>query len=236
MAKTFKHSGDMGDIILSLPAIRALGGGILYLDPSGGENEPMVHLTGIKKTKLNPKSIERLRPLLARLPYISEVRLWNGETVDANLDTFRQHLRFNNVSDSHLTAFGLPVTERDRAWIDITDPQVNPRFPIIISRSVRYQGNHGFWESELPKFADRCAFVGFAKDHEIFEYTFGIKVHFWDAPDVISLAQVIAGAQQLICNQGLPHTLGEAMRKNLICEVYRPYPGVVFKRPGAVYL
>lgn len=36
MAKTFKHSGDLGDIIFALPAVRALGGGILYLDPDGG--------------------------------------------------------------------------------------------------------------------------------------------------------------------------------------------------------
>ncbi|CAN5598580.1 hypothetical protein BH10PLA1_BH10PLA1_05760 [soil metagenome] len=43
MAKTFKHSGDMGDVILSLPAVRALGGGVIYLDPSGGEREPILH-------------------------------------------------------------------------------------------------------------------------------------------------------------------------------------------------
>jgi hypothetical protein len=236
MARTFKHSGDMGDIVLALPTIRAMGGGILYLDPTGGAKEPLVHLTGIAKTKLNAAAIERFKPLLARVPYVTEVRLWNGEPVDVNLDAFRQHIRFNNVSDSHLAAFGLPLTERDRPWIEITDPLVDPRYPIIISRSVRYQGNHGFWESELPKFAAQAAYVGYAKDHEILEYTFGVKVHFWDAPDVVSLARVIAGSKQFICNQGLPHTLAEAMQKNMICEVYRPYPGVMFKRPNAQYV
>ena len=30
--KTFKHSGNLGDIVYSLPTIIALGGGILYLN------------------------------------------------------------------------------------------------------------------------------------------------------------------------------------------------------------
>ena len=52
---TYKHSGDMGDIIFSLPVIKHFGTGILYLDPNGGEG----CLTGAApsrgKTKLNSK-------------------------------------------------------------------------------------------------------------------------------------------------------------------------------------
>ena len=29
---TFRHSGKLGDIVYSLPAVRALGGGLMYLD------------------------------------------------------------------------------------------------------------------------------------------------------------------------------------------------------------
>ena len=233
---TFKHSGDLGDIIFSLPTIRALGGGILYLDPNGGEQEPVLAQTGARRTRLSARSIDRLRPLLARLPYISEVRLWNGEPVDANLDTFRLHQNYNNVCDSHLAAFGLPFTERDRHWIDLTDPLVDSRFPIIIARSVRYHSNYVFWATHLPQFVERAAFVGLPKEHEIFEYTYETKVHFWDAPDILTLARVIAGAQQVICNQSLPQTLAEAMKKNLVVEIFRVAPSAVFNRPGVVYV
>jgi hypothetical protein len=236
MARTFKHSGDLGDIIFALPAVRALGGGILYLDPQGGATEPLVLTSGTPKTKLNAGSIESLKTLLARVPYVNEVRSWNGEAVDVNLDVFRQHARFNNLSDAYLSAFGLPFTERDRQWLEISDPLSDSRFPIIIARSVRYHGNYVFWALNTPKIAHQCAFVGLPKDHEIFEYTFEIKVHYWPTPDILTLARVIAGAQQFIGNQGLPHALAEAMKKNLINEVFRPNPAAVFKRPGAAYV
>ncbi|CAN5598612.1 hypothetical protein BH10PLA1_BH10PLA1_05770 [soil metagenome] len=151
------------------------------------------------KTRLNAPVIDRIKPLLARLPYLTDVQYWDGRPVDVNLDLFREHLRFDNISDSHLAAFGLPLSERDQAWTDISDPLIDPRYPLIISRSVRYQSNYQFWDHNLWKIIERSAFVGFKKDHEIFEYTFGIKIHFWDAPDVVTLARVIAGAKQFVC-------------------------------------
>ena len=42
LMKTFKHSGDMGDIVFSIPTVRALGGGVLYLDPDGGQESRVV--------------------------------------------------------------------------------------------------------------------------------------------------------------------------------------------------
>lgn len=236
MTRTYKHSGDLGDIIFALPAIRAMGGGILYLDPNGGANEPLIHQCGTPKTKLTAGAIERLKTLMVRVPYITEVRHWNGEPVDANLDQFRNHLRFNNVCDSHLAAFGLPITERDRPWIDIKDPLVDARYPIIIARSVRYHSNYPWWAMNMPRIASQCAFVGLPKEHEIFEYTFEVKVHFWDAPDILTLTRILAGAKQVICNQSLPQTLAEAMKKNLINEVFRISPGAVFNRQGASYI
>ena len=57
---TFKHSGDLGDIIFALPAVRALGGGTLLLDPQGGASEPAVAETAHprKRTRLTPQAIE----------------------------------------------------------------------------------------------------------------------------------------------------------------------------------
>jgi hypothetical protein len=213
-----------------------MGGGILYLDPQGGANEPLIQKVGITRTKLNAASIDSMKQLLARVPYIAEVRHWQGEPIDVPLDLFHQNIRFNNISDSHLAPFGLPLTERDRAWIEINDPITDPRFPIIISRSVRFHGNYGFWALNLKHFVERSAFVGLAKEHEIFEYTFNVKVHHWVTPDLLTLARVIAGAQQFIGNQSLPHAIAEAMKKNLINEMYRIYPAAIFKREGAAYV
>ena len=72
--KTFKHSGDLGDIIFSLPCIKEKGGGILYLDPEGGEQEPVVSWSQYNRTKLNQNSIDFIKPLLEVQKYIKEVR------------------------------------------------------------------------------------------------------------------------------------------------------------------
>jgi hypothetical protein len=39
--KTFLHGGDLGDVIYALPAIRALGGGCLYLSEANYGREPL---------------------------------------------------------------------------------------------------------------------------------------------------------------------------------------------------
>jgi hypothetical protein len=235
MPKTFKHSGDLGDIIFALPAIRALGGGILYLDPDGGFVTPLTKNADKVRTKLNAEAIDSLRPVLMQQPYIQEVRHWHGEAVDHDLDEFRRHLRFSNISDSHLAAFNLSPAERDTAWLSIADPIVIEGRPIVISRSVRYHGNHIFWEMSLPKLKETAVFVGYPKEHEIFEYTFGHQVPFYPTPDILTLARVIAGCEKFVGNSSFPHALAEAMKKDLVNEVFRVAPNTIFKRPGAQY-
>lgn len=232
---TFKHSGDLGDIIFSLPCIKAKGGGTLYLDPEGGKSSPLVKWADRTCTKLNQKSIDLLKPLLLEQDYIVDVLLWKGETVDHDLDQFRRHIKYNNLSDSHLASIGLPFHHRDVSWITVKDPIIPPK-PIIISRSVRYHGNFSFWENILPSIKNDCVFVGYEKEHEIFEYTFGHKVKYHKTETIMELAQLIAGCSTFIGNQGFPHALAEGMKKKLINEVFRVYPAAVFNRDGAEYV
>jgi|SRR5271170_1878537 len=236
MPKTFKHSGDLGDIIFSLPAIRALGGGILYLDPEGGLSNPLVTSYGKNHTKINDAIIDSFKPILIRQPYIVDVLPWHGEQIDHDLDEFRRHIRFNNLSDSHLAIFGLSFEERDRAWLTIDDPITIPDRPIVISRTPRYHGNDGFWVTALPRIKDRCVFLGFPKEHEMFVYTFDEEVTYYPTADILTLARVIAGAEQFIGNQGFIHSLAEAMKKDLINETDRCYPAAMFQRKGAQYV
>ena len=82
LTNSFLHSGDLGDIIYSLPSIKKLGGGTLYLNPSANNlqnNYPI-------KTKLTKNSINLLRPLLLEQEYIYDVSIWNGNAIDYNLD------------------------------------------------------------------------------------------------------------------------------------------------------
>ena len=239
--QTFKHSGDLGDIVFSLPTMKALGGGILYLDPKGGEEEPLVSWANglFNKTKLTEKGIESIRPLLEQQEYITEIRLWKGEEVDFNLDMFRMHIKYNNLSDSHLAAFGIDFSARDEAWLEVSDPIVDlPGRDVIFARSCRYHGNYSFWETISRDIVDKAFFLGFKEEYEFFKYTYP---HMADVPhkevsDLLEMARVIAGCDLFVGNQGLPHALAEALKKPLLNEVFRPYPAAVFHREDAKYV
>lgn len=239
--KTFKHSGDLGDIIFSLPTIRAAGGGILYIDPKGGEDEPLVSWGGglFTHTKINKKSIESIKPLLEFQEYIDEVRYWDGEKVDYNLDEFRLNIRYNNLADSHLAAFGFSVEERNEAWLKVPSALVNDlERDIILARSCRYHGNYSFWETLDRELIKKATFIGFKEEYDYFKYTFP---HMKDAPlqsvaDILEMAKVLEGCDLFIGNQGLPHAVAEGLKKPIINEVFRPYPAAVFEREDAKYV
>jgi hypothetical protein len=238
--KTFKHSGELGDIIFSLPTIKAMGGGILYLDPKGGEDEPFVNWANglFTKTNLNEKMIESIKPLLKVQDYISEVRLWNGEDVDYNLDMFRTHIRYNNISDSHLVAFGVDFSKKDEAWLTVPDPIEDPERDIVFARSCRYHGNYTFWETINRDLIDRAIFIGFKEEYEFFKYTYPhmAEIPHREVSDILEMAQVISGCDMFVGNQGLPHAIAEALKKPLINEVFRPHPDSVFHRENAKYV
>ena len=232
--KTFKHSGDMGDIIFSLPTIRALGGGVLFLDPEGGESEPLVAWNRFTNTKLTPSIIRFISALLWGQKYIHEVRWWDGREVDYNLDKFRSHVRHNNLSDSHLAAFALPLEERDQKWLKVHPKKLDK--PYFIARSCRYHGNFSFWEQIDPEVIKNAYFIGHEKEHEYFEYTFGHKIDRYVVDDIMDMAGVIAGCEKFYGNQGLPHAIAEGLKKDIVNEVFRPYPAAVFKRENAEYV
>lgn len=237
--KTFKHSGDLGDIIFSIPTIRALAGnngGILFLDPEGGESSPLVKWADRKKTKLNIDAINQIKFFLESQEGIRHVRPWHGEKVDYDLDLFRNNIKYNNLAISHLAAFGLDPSLSSQKWLDFKNTRELPK-KIIINRSVRYHGHFSFWEHTLPKIKNDSIFVGLPKDYEIFNYTFGHKLEYYPTPTLNDLIETINSCDLIYCNQGLPHALAEGFHKNLICEVYRVYPAAVFKnKPTSKYI
>jgi hypothetical protein len=236
VSRTFKHSGDLGDVVFGLPAVRALGGGILYLDPEGGLSSPIVKWMGRDRTKMSAGTIDAAIPFLRMQPYLEDIRHWRGESVDVDLDQFRLHVKYNNLSDSHLAVFNLASTERDTAWLRVDEViRVTDR-PLVLARNFRYHGNDSFWEAYLPQIKDRSVFVGHPKEHDVFVHTFGHEVPYLPTPDILSLARVLAGCEQFIGNQGLPHALAEGLKINVVNEYCRVYPAAVFQRAGAQYV
>jgi hypothetical protein len=220
----FKHSGDLGDIIYSLPTIKALGGGVLYLHSSkenpSFKNQPI--------TNLSTASIESIKPLLEMQDFLINVFTWNGEQVDYDLDVFRNNIRFNNLAISHLDSFNLDQNLSKYRWLNFNTTRKLPR-PFVISRSTRYHSNYVAWVEILSQIKENSIFVGLEKEHEIFEYTFNVKIPYYPTPTILDLTETINSCEQLFCNQSLPHAIAEGLHKRLFCEIFRVYPAAVFK-------
>ncbi len=239
--KTFKHSGDLGDIIFSLPTIKALGGGILYLDPQGGLNEPLVTWGNgrYNQTRLNEQSIYNIKPLLELQPYIERIELLKpGIKVDYNLDRFRQHIGQACITKAHLDAFGQSAIWMKDPWLflDTTRSYDVPARDILVVRTFRMHGNQAFWEMYPDEYIKRSVFVGAPKEYEIFNETFSFDIPFWDLKGILALAEAINGCSLFVSNQTLGHAIAEGFKKNLIQEVYRIAPISVFQREGAIYV
>ncbi len=239
---TFKHSGDLGDIIYSLPTVKALGGGTMLLDTTGGAADPFIatRQTG-GRTRFNQQGYETLRPLLLEQPYIHGVDVWKGESVTHDLNTFRRQFtksddRFLNLAAAHLRAFGLDESQIIQPWLTLHSPPKRLDRELIINRTPRHQSKHSWWQAFLPDFIDRAVFIGFEKEHEIFEYTFNCKLPFYAASDALEIAQILVASEQLIGNQSFLMSIAAGLGTCFMQEMYDFAPNCFFERGNAHYM
>lgn len=204
--RTFTHSGDLGDIIYSLPTIKVFGGGDLLLyDDSAKSAHGMTE-----------EKVERLRPLLEHQPYINKV-FWSEEGRDSPLNGFRNHVHSQgNLADSHLATEGIGWRARAKRWIDI-DYSVET-YPVVIHRSTRYPNPRFPWTEIVAKYKGQIGYVGFPLEHSIFCDQFG-EVDLIEANDFMQLARVIAGSKLFIGNQSSPCAVAHGMKHRMIMEV-----------------
>lgn len=239
MQKTFKHSGDLGDIIYSLPVIKSLGGGTLYLDITGGEDEPSCRAQCMDgKTNFNKTSYDFIKPLIEVQPYIKEVKVYEkGQHIDHNLNMFRY--KFNdpkarsktrNLLDLHMEAFGLPEWDPNEPWLFVNDPIILER-KSFVSRSPRMQSNYPWFLVNKFKFRDQSIFLGLPKEHEVFEWTFNIKIPYHPVKDALEIARILKGARALAANSTFILSVGIGLGTvPIIQEVEHHFPTTVF--PG----
>lgn len=243
--KTFKHSGDMGDIIYSLPTIAALGGGVLYLDITGGADEETCRSQCPDgKTKFNQQSFNFLKPLLEIQDYIKEIKIYKGERIDFNLNNFRykfsdpnRRSQSRNLLDLHLDAFNLPEWDHNTPWLKV-NKAVKLEKKTIVARTPRYQSSHTWFEGQRSNLENKCIFVGLEKEHDLFEWTFGIKIPFFKIKDALELAEILNGCNHLIANQTSILAIGIGLGSvSIVQEVYTKFPNVVFeKKKNMIYV
>ncbi len=237
MVNTFLHSGKLGDIIWALPAIKHLGGGILYLrinqiDP--GPNEVM----------LTKEGAESIITLLKTQEYIHDVKIYSGEEITHNLDLFRRYIfAVPEITIAESVFLGLGIRgnheeELDQPWIMVEkDERVLNK--IVISRTERYQAGNNQVNSFYLKLKERNIskhgiFVGSLNEYEKFEEVYRTGIEYYPTPTILDLAKVISASKFYVGNENLANALNESMKKTSFLESNKNPIGqffCYFKRP-----
>lgn len=229
LTATFKHSGDIGDLLYSLPVVRYLGGGTLLLNPNG---LPSIKIDG-SKSGFNPELIKILLPLLEAQPYISKAGTWEDQDVDLDIDRFRNIGVFPaNLCEKILTSFGVPFSETNLSWITC---RKNPIAPVVFARSTRYRNQHMDYQPLYNTHSKNAIFVGLPFEHELFQKEVGL-IPYKPVKNFLELAEIINGSDLFIGNQSSPMALAIGLGVPFIQEVFPGTPDCIFNnRANARY-
>lgn len=232
---TFLHSGDMGDIIYSLPSLKwfweQTGVKCRYLLSYGGEAGKIR-----VREPLNDKKLEFIKPLLLSLPYISCVQKWDGEVKpDVNFFLFRENRGLHeNLALSQLKFCHAPKERYNEPWIDLLMPKLDR---VVIARSPRYQNDKFPWKEIVRKYRDKLLFVGLPEEYTAFcqqncnpkDY---MGVEYRKVENLLEMAQVISSAALFIGNQSTPYALASALGIPAIQETMLGDQNCIFPREG----
>lgn len=181
--KTFCHSGATGDMVFSLPTIREMGGGKLYI------------------TNFDKQRSESIKKLIEVQEYISDVAICDGKPDGViDLDKFRQHAGHHvNLIEAHLTAQRLFIDKSKwkDGWLTLPN-EITKGDYAVINRTTNYE-DWGFdWAKEvdyLKSISNKVYFIGYKEEYNLFVETFKLTdVEYYEC-DFLQGAYFIAGAK-----------------------------------------
>lgn len=251
MATTFKHSGDLGDLVYALPTIKGLGGGILYLSTQHESDMQSLRRIGFESSRfptgslkydgskagLTKTSAECIIPFLREQPYLTDVRIWEGQPIDFNLNLWRTsftNFRVEPIAVSVAKYFGAPLEVLKAPWLLPTTSPSTPISRVIFARSLRYQNSAFPWKQLLSKHSGDAAFVGTQEEHASFVRDVG-EVPYHATKDIKALAEAISTSTLFIGNQSLPYAIAEGYKIDSIQETSPTTPNCIYPRPNAQY-
>ena len=223
----FKHSGNSGDIIYSLPTVWELS--------KNGKANFFIHINQpadynydyhpLGNTTMNEKMAQLLKPLLEYQPKISTVDIYNGQPVDYNLDEFRRYgfpMDKGNITHWYFNVYGI-YYDTSVPWIIAPkDDQYGDK--IVIARSHRYRSplvDYSF----LKKYRNKI-FLGVKEEYDDLKQELP-DLEFKPVKDFLEMATIINSCKLFIGNQSFPFSIAEALKVKRLLEVYYKAPNVI---------
>lgn len=214
-----KHSGNIGDIILSLCTVRQIS--IKHND----KIDYYLDLNGNVGSYLPLDRANSLIPLLKSQDYINDVFFFNDMIkIDYNLDNFRQLVKMDGsitLSQAHLKANGFNNIDENEKHLFINE-QSDVIYDVVCSRTDRYNNPNFDWNIILNDYKNmRICFIGYKNEYENFisKIDSSYKIDYIFTKDLYEVAKIINSSNLFIGNQSSCFTIAQTMRKNIILEV-----------------
>lgn len=226
--KSFAHGGDLGDVIYSLPTIRALAGEggaevVLYPDPRVRE----------------AFTVERAHNIGVLLSEQSYVRRWRfvpsitDGGIDYDFGQWRSRYDgYSNLARSQAIHFGVDPTVVDQPWLEVEHPAAVAR--VVVIRSPRYRQHDFPWLELARRYRHEAIVLGMRSEFEELFHLYGFAKHV-ETQTMAEIVRVIAGAELVITNQTAGYAIAEALKKTVILERYAACPNVDFAREGVYH-
>lgn len=237
---SFLHSGSIGDVWASLPAIKEYHNktgkkAIIYLvngqkafyyegatHPTRNDNGEMV--------MLNESVITMMIPLLKSQDYIEDAKIWDNEEIDVDLNKIREtFVGMPNFSISRWYFYVYPDLACDvsKQWLFIPETEKDfAKNKILISRSERYN-NERINYSFLKKYENDLLFTGTMKEYNIFCMNYDLNIKKLAINNFLELAQSIKQSKFHISNQTMAFQISQGLLHPRILELCSFAPNVL---------
>lgn len=224
-----KHSGQLGDILYSIPNMKAIAGELgvnLYLQLDQPVTQEAYWSHPLGNVLLNNTIYEMAQPLLTAQPLIRSCSTYQQEVIDVDFDIFR-NLPWNHhkghISRWHFLYYpgGIDLSEQ---WLFVPSVDTVAKNGIVICRSQRYNAP-GIDYSFLKKYPEVYC-MGVEKEYEILKQSIP-NIIYLPVKNFLQMAAVIAGAKLFIGNQSAPFAMAEGLKVNRLLETYFDCPNVI---------
>jgi len=238
--QNFVHSGDLGDIIYSLPILKFLKNKNLYINTN--VNYMYKHNSFVYKIEkedgtlagITNQKYDYIFDLLKSQDYIKDINLIDLNKFNKSyisLDDFRKQKSYFQIADKYLKQFKIKKNIFSEKWLNVKQKK---RYKILFSLSKRYDCNNFPWKYFLKKFNKFCAFVGLYEEWKYFCCMYG-NIKYCYTSSALDLAETIYGCKLLIGNQSFPYSLAEGLKINTIQATSDRVPDCLFLRENATF-
>lgn len=221
------HTGDLGDIIASLPIIRHIGGcDVVLTDSHDPAARPMHNRVGI------------IAPLLSAQPYVNKVTYEpnpDHATIDFNLRDFRRIYSPTRTLTETQALWLKQSYVSMRPWLTVP-PSVPNYVPlgglVVVSRTPRYQNANFPWMRLVYEYGHRMGFVGTREEHEAFCTHVRRNIPHLPTDNLLQVAEIINICDLFIGNQSAPCWIAMGLGKRIIQETHMTQLDSIVRRPG----